>query len=624
MADAVLSQLQELDRLSFYGLAQWLREADKLLERADHALTSKAPRPEDSAIAEKKDELVDAIARLRRAMGARLENPSLTKREKPLAQDFLNEQLAKQRRTAKTDARAAKAVEKLTELLAGVDKAPFANESREVKDIEASMKQLETEWKEVSPLYEKWQAGRHNFKSNADLQAFRRRYEDCRKGRDAATEKLQKALYVQRTAQDAKSRWENDGPPAGWSAVAKKAPAAPAQRSGFRASAAPSRPAAPKANRWGSAMVSFAQRLRAEVSAQVRGEVQQEQAADTVDDEALEKEEEAAACEQKPQVIRAKAPPPNLDERPIPPPVPVMPKRPPQLPPCAPPSSHVTAGLAPGRAGAAATKQQSRSAQPSLHPEEVDAEDDMEAEEEPETSGKAAPVSAKKKARGKKKKAGGVKGLQQEDAGDDDVDDLPMPPRQENKQPARAAAWAASAERALSGSLLQELWHRSAWSLPESDAEADAALTALSERLPLTNPLGLRLPTDWKGFVGQPIDGGPRRTSKRGTPEWVHRLQRNVPLFLAHYISIVFFMTLLHASSHFGLLLWVAAAQVALILAPPDLPQIRMPIRVVVLQAVHLVLWFSFIRSLWLMHIFIKLLVVALVAVHAYVVADSA
>lgn len=48
------------------------------------------------------------------------------------------------------------------------------------------MKQLDAEWKEVSPIYDKWQAGRHKFKSNDDLQAFRRRYEDCRKARRPA------------------------------------------------------------------------------------------------------------------------------------------------------------------------------------------------------------------------------------------------------------------------------------------------------------------------------------------------------------------------------------------------------------------------------------------------------
>lgn len=51
-------------------------------------------------------------AQLKRAMGALLESPALTRRERPLAEDFLQEQLTKLK-SAGSDARAAKGIERL-------------------------------------------------------------------------------------------------------------------------------------------------------------------------------------------------------------------------------------------------------------------------------------------------------------------------------------------------------------------------------------------------------------------------------------------------------------------------------------------------------------------------------
>merc|ERR1712060_940205 len=97
---------------------------------------------------------------------------------------------------------------------------------------------------------------------------------------------------------------------------------------------------------------------------------------------------------------------------------------------------------------------------------------------------------------------------------------------------------------------------------------------------------------------------------KRGTSPFVRRLQKNLPWLLAHYVTILFFASLLHSLSHFGLLVWVAAAQTALILTPPETPYIQRPARVLALQAAHLLLWIVFVRSIWMLHLFLKLLIV--------------
>merc|ERR1712136_528981 len=62
-------------------------------------------------------------------------------------------------------------------------------------------------------------------------------------------------------------------------------------------------------------------------------------------------------------------------------------------------------------------------------------------------------------------------------------------------------------------------------------------------------------------FAGLELDGGPERKGRRGTPEWVQRIEKNFSSLLAHYLTITFFVVLLHALSHFGLLIWIAGAQ---------------------------------------------------------------
>jgi len=570
MAEDALRESADPDGLSVFGLSHWLSELQRLLQRAEHALASKAPRPEDSAIAECKEELLEAQARLRRAVGARLEEPSLTARERPLAEDFLQGQIA---RLGDGGGAKAKALERLREMLAGVRAAAPVPESRRVRDLEASIRQLEAEWKEVSPLHDKWQAGKHTFKSTADLQAFKRRYEECRKGREASAERLQAALRAARTGDVAE---EPEGLPPGWSAVAQR----PAPK--VQSRAAP-RPAAPRQNRWGATVVSFAQRLRAEAVASVRDEVEAQRA------EQADEEEEPAPVVPGPTPTRQPPRPPP--RQPPPPPIPVRAKGPPPLPPGigGPPS-----GAAPARLG-------QDTAAPAC------ADSDVE-EEEPDAQVSTTATSGSSAAAKKKGKAKRRRPAREEE---EPCEPVAAPPR------AQAPGWLISAQASLSGSLLQELLSQGAWAVPE---DAEARLAMLCQRLPWASPLGLRLPLEWRDFVGLQVDGGPRRTSKRGTSPWVVRLQRNVPWLTAHYVMLLFFLTLLHALSHFGLLLWAAAAQAALILAPPELQQLRAPMRVVMLQAVHLLLWALFVRSLWQMHLLVKLPLAALVVGHAYAV----
>lgn len=629
MADSVLETTADPDGLSFYGLIKALEGVKKLLQRADHALAAKAPRPEDQAIADRKEELLAAQAQLRKALGGLVEKPELTKRERPLAEGFLQEQLTKLQGDS-TDPKAAKKVERLQELLTGLRGAAPVPESQEVRGLEASIKKLEVEWKEVEPLHKKWQDGRHNFKSNDDLQAFRRRFEDCRRGRETSAEKLEKALCCRRDAAASKAAAAAEAAAAaagvGWSAVAKKA--APATPSGWRRSAG--QPAAAAASVW-AAGLSMAHRRLAEVGARVRQEAAPAEAAPVGPASTTSPAEAATRAAPAGPPGAPPPPPPPKPAPPLPktwaavaaPAAQVVPKGPPPLP------TELVGAAGPGAtaggfAAARGAGQAARNA-PKRWGVPVPAASDGDWEEPATASaGQAAPAtyaaSAKKRGKTKKRKGGA--------AGDDeDADDTATaaPTSAAPTRGAAAAAWAAAVEAAISGSLLQEVLGREAWAAAPDAAAAGDRLLDLASRLPWSSPLGLVLPLDWKEFVSLEVDGGPKRTSKRGLAPWVLRLQRTVPHLLAHYVTILFMLTLLHSLSHFGVLAWAAAAQATLLLAPPEaLPAVSLAARARLLQVAHLLLWVAFVRSIWQLHLLVKLLTAAVVAVHAYVVAEVA
>lgn len=568
----MLEELGDLSQLSVYGLTHYLKELTALTQRVEHLAGAKAPRAEDQALLDKKEELLDAAGRLRRTLGGLLEKPSLTKREKPLAEAFLQEQLTKLSAQG-SDERTAKGVERLRQLLTSVKISDPVPESRSVQEIEATLKKLDAEWKEVSPIYEKWQAGKHSFKSNPELQAFRRRYEDCRKGRESFSEKLQKALLAARVAAApavAETR------PTGWSTAAKKAVEKQAPVSVMRgdavrgpmAVALDRQKASPKSRAtWGSSVMSLAQRLRAEIAHSVREAPEPQEA----EDEGFWEAAPAPSC-----------PSPSSAEAPK----------------------------------AVATRRWDRSHPPPPPPAE--AEDEEEEPVVPQTDlpkSDARPsfaVSAKKKGKAKKKRGS---------AEEEDIDELPA----QTKGPlatSAAASWVAGVKTALVGSLLEDLLTREAWQ-PQSTEVAEERLQELAHRLIWLSPVGLPLPLEWAAFASLEVDGGPERSSKRGTPQWLKRLQKNVPWLLPHYLTIIFVVTLLHSLSHFGLLALASLLQVALVLAPPNVGGLQPPARLLLLQVLHLVLWLCFARSLWLMHVLIKGLLLLLVAGHAYTVADT-
>lgn len=592
-----MSETADVEKLSFYGLVHCLGQVDKLIDRADQALLVEKPSQADQAIADRKDEILEVQGRLRRAMGALLETPSLTKREKPLAENFLQKQLSKLEKSASARAdvedKAARAIERLRRMLDDVRNKPAVAESIDVRKIQAELASAEAEWKEVSPIYEKWEKGKHSFKTADDLMAMRRRYENCRKIRDSAPDRLEQALRAAREGKVVLQR-DLEAPtlPKGWAAVAKKAPSAPA-RTGVTRKA---KPAVAKPSSWGAGFMSLAQRLRAEASAQVR-------------EQARANDEEQDDGDVAPDTTNSQAPPgdDDSDDEPTyqPPPPPVTRKA---------PAAKSTVRAKPP---------------PPLPVTGVDSGDEIE--EQPvdndvsrptASSGPTYTASAKKKGKGSKKKKG-AGGAGDGAAPEDDLAAAPECSETKTSGVAvQAAAWATQAQAAISGSILQELLSPSAvsWRPPDSEESAEERLAELSERLPWSSLLGLVLPLSWTEFASLEVDGGPRRTSKRGSPQWIQRVQKNISSLLAHYITIVFFVTILHALSHFGLLLWVTAAQVALILAPPS-PYLPGPNRVLVLQGVHLVLWLLYVRSLWQMHFIIKCLAVLLITGHAYVVA---
>eukprot|EP00933_Yihiella_yeosuensis_P042165 TRINITY_DN36690_c0_g1_i1.p1 TRINITY_DN36690_c0_g1~~TRINITY_DN36690_c0_g1_i1.p1 ORF type:complete len:579 (-),score=170.69 TRINITY_DN36690_c0_g1_i1:150-1886(-) len=574
MAEEVLAAGQDLENLSFYGLVKWLTEAGQLLERIDRAAVAKNPTASDEALTEHKDDLIDSQSRLRRAIGASLETPSLTKRERPLAEEFLKDQMSKLQGQASKDERAAKAMERLKGILQQVQTTPVVVDSKAVRDIEVSIKQMQVEWKEVEPIYQKWEAGRHAFKSNADLQAFKRRYEDCKKLRETSDSRLEKALCARRP--EGQSAAEVTKAPLmtpGWAAIAKKQAtpkvaavnATQARMQAERGAAAMAVEAAEKnkgkpkkksssgTSAWSTQTVSFAQRMQAELVAKVRGEAEEK-------DESEEDGfwEETGKPSKPAKAAAAKRPP-----------APPVPKQ---------------------------------SAEESDQEEEDYVEDKV-----PDTSQKGktgAKSSDKKKTKAKKKNDG-------------DQQDQQGPAKVLSKP-----AWLTGAQNAFNGSVLQDLLSRSAWSMPSSTEEAEEKLSDLTERLPWSNPLGLVLSIDWAEFLGLQIDGGPIRTSKRGQSGALLRMQKNIPWLFGHYVTLVFFLNLLLDLSYFGLLALPFLAQAVLLLLPAgQIPPLEST-QALLLQVAHFLLWLSFARSVWLMNLLVKIAVASGILGHLYVVKE--
>jgi len=579
MADEVLSATADPEQLSFFGLHHWLGEVSALLERVDEAGLAKAPNSEESKLIDQKDEIIDSQSRLRRSMGARLEDPDITKRERPLAQEFLRQQISKLEKGSAAagpaaEKKAARAIEKLSQILEELGKKKAAAETADVQEIEATLKAADAEWKEVAPLYKKWEAGRHTFKNNDDLQAMRRKYETAKKTRESCPDRLQKALCCSREGKALAKPVAATGPAPGWFSASAPRKAAIAARP--TATARLSRP-----NVWGSAVMSFAQRLRTEKSQD--------------DDEEDEGDDAQPAVAEVP--------------RPAPPPPPVRAKAAPPLP----ANADGFKAVKPGSGIRPAPK-------PAPQRPASDSEEEDEGQAEANRQQPTYNASAKKKGKDvksklTKKQKREARGEDEKEEEDDDDDEVAAP-TQAKPSP---SAWAATVENAFSESVVQELFQSTTWRLPEDEASAEERLGDLSQRLALLSPLGLLLPLEWKEFASLEVDGGPRRTSRRGTSPWITRIEKNMS-FLAHYVTLLFVACLLHALSHFGLLLLAMLLQVGLILAPPDFPYLRSPARVLLLQVAHLLLWLFFIRSLWQLHFFVKCFAVLLIGGHSYIV----
>lgn len=601
-----------LEQLSLYGLSARLANAHRLLDRTDVIENMKAPGAADQELLERREEVFDVQSRLKRAMGSLLEEPSLTKREQPLAVLFVQEQLTKLRRSGGSDARAAKGIERLEAMLAAAKQAVIAPESRQVRCVEASIKDSQAEWKEISPLYDRWQAGKHNFKSNGDLQVFRRRYEDCRKSRETSGAELEKALCRRRDARDAaraqaevddKARLVREG----WAGVAKKAiapaPGAPATRTSAAARAArPPRPAATgSSSAWG--LMSLAQRLRAQAGAQVRVEAEEAAVAEAAvaqEDAAEEEEEEEEAEEEAPHPPVPPPPVPAAAKQP--PPACVKAKAPPVFPPmaaCAPPSTEDAVEDDEFAAPAAPAAKPGRASGPA--------------------SSATATAAGKKKQKSKKKRGGG--------GGQDDgdlADGAGVEPPE--TQSAVSAAWAVKLKETLAGSVVEELLGRGAWGAGASQEDAEARMVDLRERLPLSNPLGLVLPLLWAEFASLQVDGGPPRTSRRGESPASQRLQATLPYLMPSYLTVLFLLLFLHGLTYFDLLAVAVAVQAGLMLVPSEqLSRVLVPAsRPLAVQVSHLVVWLSFVRAAWSLNMFVKLLVVGVVCVHSYIVVPVA
>lgn len=622
MSEEVLQAIEDIECLSFYGLVHWLTRVSALIARVEAAASAKVPRASDLELAEHKEELIDAQSRLRRAIGSSLENPSLTKRERPLAEDFLKEQLSKLQAQSQSDERALKATERLRQILQKVQTTATLPESKAVRDIEASLKESALEWKEVSPIYDKWQAGRHSFKSNADLQAFKRRYEDCKKNRDSLGPQLEEALRTRRSECDMERKSEATKLDSAWSAIAKKQ-ATPSQAqirsNAIRGSAAIAVDTAAKkeiaparSNAWGSSMISFAQRLRADLVQQVREEAEHvvTTAAPEVDEVKADQEDDVF-WEDKP--VLANEPPAKVVGSPL--------SSSPSHPAATVTMKQVSTAKASPKACVAVSRRWA-----------VKVEDDAQEQEETfeeEDVRSSAHNDVKKGDRNKKtqvsKKNAKTKAakVNKQKTTDEEEYTLDHPPQ--NSAPGPEAkteiSFALRLGKTFSDSLVQEMFRPDSWVM--SGSAVETRLTELKDRLSLSSPLGLVLHVPWHEFLSLEVDGGPIRTSKRGQSPAVIRLQKNIPALLGNYVVLGFFLTLLHSLSHFGLTLLPFFAQVILVLIPPgQVPRLGTQSQVLLLQVSHAVLWLCFARALVLMHLLVKILLISLVALHAYVVAD--
>eukprot|EP00441_Pelagodinium_beii_P042970 CAMPEP_0197638942 /NCGR_PEP_ID=MMETSP1338-20131121/13718_1 /TAXON_ID=43686 ORGANISM="Pelagodinium beii, Strain RCC1491" /NCGR_SAMPLE_ID=MMETSP1338 /ASSEMBLY_ACC=CAM_ASM_000754 /LENGTH=526 /DNA_ID=CAMNT_0043211605 /DNA_START=1 /DNA_END=1578 /DNA_ORIENTATION=+ len=525
--DELLSKVEDVEELSFYGLMHWLEEVSKLLDRADHVAVSKAPKAEDKAIADRKDELIDAQGRLRKAVAVSLESPSLTKREKPLAEKFCQEQLQKLQAQVAKDDRAAKASQRLKDILDSVRGAPVVQDSKAVRDLEAQIKQAETDWKELSPTYDKWEKGRHSFKSNADLQTFKRRYEECKKLLDSAPAKLEQAICARHSGKLQEKEKPEDK---SWTSTAKRAAPPPrpqmnndrgaaAMALDAKAKAAKKKSAPKISSSWDTADVSLAQRLRAEAAAGVRDGPRAKHDAEGED----EAGEEDGFWEDG-----------GKPTRPPPPPIPK-----------APPAKAASNG----RRWAATN---------------------AESEEEEEEAEHAVPqkqdtkIPAKKKSSNKKK----------------------TPQGEENEAP--PAQVRSFSFGLLRGSALHEIRTRPAF---RASSDVKEALLDLQEKLGLLNPLGLVLDSDWQGFVNLKVDGGPQRTSKRGESPWLARQKINFPRFLAHYLTILYFLRMGSALASFELQFLLLVLQMIMLIAPGEIPHVQPVVQTWIAQVAHVLLW---------------------------------
>eukprot|EP00929_Paragymnodinium_shiwhaense_P112966 TRINITY_DN81228_c0_g1_i1.p1 TRINITY_DN81228_c0_g1~~TRINITY_DN81228_c0_g1_i1.p1 ORF type:complete len:598 (-),score=180.58 TRINITY_DN81228_c0_g1_i1:30-1823(-) len=590
--DDVLERAKDLDALSFYGLSKTLEKIDELLAQGDDALLLKNRTSAQQDVIDHKDELLEAQGQVRRGMGQRLEKPELTKREVPLAEGFLAMQLSRLSRGDTSNERVQKGISRLKEVQEALRSTPPRHENAAVKQMEKSIQQMEAEWKEVQPLYAKWEAGRHSFKSNDELQAFKRRYEACRKGREGGGPKLEELLCKAFDAKSAEAlaRREEEAERLrreGWAGVAKKAP--PTTKAGVRKPIA-KRPSAPSA--WNSGEgVNMAQRMRAEAAAKVRMEAEEESKENEeegADEDSVEEEEEAeddGGFWEEPE----KAPAPVS-----------LPKAKGGKSAAAAPS--VVPKAAP--AGVAAAK-----AAPPPVPEKNGQRNGKADDSSVPSIGNTSKANKRKKDKGPSAK-GGVDPLQPEDA----------EPR--SSRPAALSVALSAMEMLLQGSLLQALLRPSSWSSPEDDDGAGCRLDELRAAVTLANPLGLQL--QWKDFTELEMDFGPKPTSKRGDSPGLARLRTNLPASLPCYVTATFFFVLLCELSTFGLIFWGSACQVALLLMPVDaVKQLPPHAKALVLQVVHLLLWLLFIRALWLMHFFVKVFVVMLICGHAYIVAPK-
>ena len=287
MSEIIASELQDdISKLSpdeppsFYGILKKLEKYEQAVVKAERFLQKQISGANlDSnanALADLLDDLQAAVAQCRRWAGTEIQQlpVGLTVLEKPMAIDFISKT---KKSIDEHDPQIKKKREMFTEILKGLEGEKTVLESMQVRKLAKQLENDKKRYDKVKVDYEKWQAGKHKFANLTEMQKAKTDYEQGAKQLTKLETKIDAARYVRREegVEEEEEVEESDSDEGFWATSAK--PNKPAvtrkvvrkpvvRRNNF-------------GNNWGGGM-TLAQRLMANVVADINGEVNEKMAAE--------------------------------------------------------------------------------------------------------------------------------------------------------------------------------------------------------------------------------------------------------------------------------------------------------------------------------------------------------